>query len=593
MNQLCAHRLRRAPLRTTTLAATVLCVLTLGAVPAANADPNADPSAHSPAAQAAHWLSRQLVDGAFDNPLKPTLPDYGLMLDALFATHAAGRGSLADGIVTRLDARGEARRYFTYYGFGQGQDWLANEGLDDRVAGATAKLLVGAQVSGRDPRSFGGYDLVAETERLIVRNVDVVAGGRFAAGSVTNPAFSLGTNDIGRVVDYGPTTSSNGANTFAQGLAVMGLAGVHRNDAAAIDALLRQQCSDGYFRIFYSTDPATGQTQTCDAGRDSDVSPADRDATAISISGLLAAEQAGATTVRPAIDRAVAWLQRQAGPHGGWGGGVGTESANTNSTGLVVQALAAAGADPTVLDRGTAFLVSAQVPSNETRTPLAQHRGAVAYSPADLATGRAEGIAGMDTWVRASAQATLGLSRVSFWQLMAGPRAEPPTGTTRPAVPPPAVSATPTRVPSRPSAPVVRRTPTPRKTAVPGPLTASPRVSPPLALPPVVSPRPTSSLFVQRGRSPQTLAPAAPIPPPTTRAEPTQQVGGIKPTMRATTPTPGPTGTPSPAAAALSAQPTGVATPPWRDWLVPLGAAIALSIALSLAILRPWRRSTH
>ena len=144
--------------------------------------------------------------------------------------------------------------------------------------------------------------------------------------------------------DYGPNTGSNNADTFGQVLAVIGLAGVGRNNQSAIDQLTRQQCSEGYFRSFYAVDPdPPNAPNDCDGGKAFDQSSPDGDVTGFALSGMLAAQRAGTTGLDDAIARARSWLVAHQDPSGGWGGGVGTEAPNTNSTGLIVQALADAG----------------------------------------------------------------------------------------------------------------------------------------------------------------------------------------------------------------------------------------------------------
>jgi alpha-tubulin suppressor-like RCC1 family protein len=370
------------------------------------------------------WLASRLSEeGAYQNPLGGVLPDHGLTIDALIAMYASHDGELADPIVTFLDDEEHAGDYFTWGG-------LVPDDPDFEeiiVAGATAKTLVAALVSGRDPHAFGGWDLVEETLGTIV-TTDVEPRGLVAGHQ-------------GRIRDHSKLPAyedhvSNSANLFGQSLAVIGLAGAGvpfgPEDPAgmAVAALVRQQCAEGYVRIFFSQRPysdpehptVTSRTQTCDEGKATGTSPPDGDATGLALSALLAAREAGATGLDGPIARAVDWLERNQDAGGGWGGGVGTEAPNSNSTGLIVQALADAGAEPAVVARGAEYLEGLLIGDADLGVGgLDGLVGAVAYDrtgyDATLASGT---VTNEDTWIRASAQAALGLARVGFGDLVRG-----------------------------------------------------------------------------------------------------------------------------------------------------------------------------
>ncbi|MFJ7213629.1 hypothetical protein [Amycolatopsis sp. NPDC098790] len=369
------------------------------------------------------WLSAQLSpEGTLQNPLGGELPDHGLMIDTLFAMYASGDGALAAPIVAYLDHH--ATDYYTWDGLvpGQGYDAII-------TGGAAAKVLVAAEVAGRDPRNFGGHDMVAETLGAIMRS----------------------GVDRGRVSDYSKNPDfkdfvSNNANMFGQALAVIGLAGVGLTDRLALDTMLSQQCSEGYFRIFFGLVPTTEtgdqvtpdghKVSTCDEGKPFGQSAPDGDATGIALSAMLAARDAGAAGLDAPITKTVRWLKAHQTTSGGWGGGVGTEAANTNSTGLILQALADAGCVDAAMTSGAAFLESAQVTAADLGTRLEDQVGAIAYTPAEYQAARTNGIAGLDTWIRASAQAGLGLSQVGFHDLTLR-RAGTPTSPDPGCLPPP------------------------------------------------------------------------------------------------------------------------------------------------------------
>nr|WP_157528402.1 hypothetical protein [Kibdelosporangium sp. MJ126-NF4]CEL18351.1 LPXTG-motif cell wall anchor domain [Kibdelosporangium sp. MJ126-NF4]CTQ97836.1 LPXTG-motif cell wall anchor domain [Kibdelosporangium sp. MJ126-NF4] len=373
-----------------------------------------------PAAHAnSQWLARQLKpDGTLENPLGTELPDHGLMIDVLLAMHASGDGKSAAPIAKYLDEGGHATDYFTWDGLapGMGYDKVI-------VGGAAAKVLVAAEVSGHNPRNFDGYDMVAETKAAVMRS---------------GP-------DKGRVSDYSKDPDlaesvGNNANTFGQALGVIGLAGVGEVDQLALDRLVTQQCSEGYFRVFYAyikttetgdhVNPAGYKVSTCNEGKAHGVSPTDGDSTGIGLSALLAARKAGAPCLDLPIARAVGWLKANQKPSGGWGGGVGTENPNTNSTGLIVQALAEAGGAQAEVAKGAAFIKSAQVKPADANTAIGTEIGAIHYMPEAYEKAKSEGPGGLDKWVRASAQASLALSEVGFYDLTKGTGSTPPTTTT-------------------------------------------------------------------------------------------------------------------------------------------------------------------
>ncbi|MFC5286537.1 hypothetical protein ACFPM7_05690 [Actinokineospora guangxiensis] len=435
-----------------------------------------------------HWLAGQLsADGTLENPLGAALPDHGLMIDVLYAMHASGNARLAAPIVDYLDDRGHASDYFTWDGL------VPDMGYDAIiVGGAAAKILVAAQVSGRDPRNFDGYDMVEEVTLAIKRS---------------GP-------DRGRVSNYSKNPDfadfvSNDANMFGQSLAVIGLAAAGANDQLAIDTLLTQQCSEGYFRIFFGYIPTeeTGdhvtpngyKVSTCDEGMPFDQSAPDGDATGFALSAMLAARAAGASGLDAPIARTVAWLETNQDNGGGWGGGVNTEAPNTNSTGLIVQALAQAGGSDAAIGRGVEYLRSAQAGSADADTGLTGDIGAIAYNPQQYRDAKGTGISGVDTWIRASAQASLGLSQVGFYDLalgrVPGGGEEPTTPpTTSPTTTKPTKKPTPTTTPAReqPTTSTTRPSRSPRAGAPaprPGlPTTLVPPTTAPPPPPPAATP---------------------------------------------------------------------------------------------------------
>ncbi|WP_067479200.1 hypothetical protein [Actinomadura hibisca] len=506
--------MKRTSHRRRPLAAVLAVMAGLVAVPAVPGLAGTATAADRTAARASsQWLARQLsAEGTLENPMGGALPDHGLMIDTLFALHASGDGALAAPVARYLDEGGHASDYFTWDGLvpGQGYDAVI-------VGGAAAKVLVAAQVSGHDPRDFGGYDMVAETKGAIMRS---------------GP-------DKGRISDYSKnpdlaSSVSNNANVFGQALGVIGLAGAGENDRPAIDKLVTQQCSEGYFRIFFGYVPTTetgdhvtpngNKVSTCDEGKAHDQSAPDGDATGLALSALLAARGAGADGLDEPIAKAVAWLKAHQDAGGGWGGGVSTEAPNTNSTGLIVQALADAGGAEEQVDKGTAYLKSAQATSGEdSGNALADHIGAIAYNPQQYQDARSGGIGGLDTWVRAGAQASLGLSQVGFYDLVKGkipgggdpgpgPSPSPTGGVTTPPTPRPTATDGPKPRPTETGAP----TPDPSRTHRPPP---RPRQGTDKAPPAAV--KPPSDRAGDKAPPPNSQQPRTVVDPPQSQAQPT------------------------------------------------------------------------
>lgn len=386
---------------------TVLVGLPPVALAIRSAPADAAPADRSAAVANVEWLHGQLDEGRYANPLAAG-PDYGLMEDAVLAMYAAGRPDLADGIVSILDDQSYVQDYITM------SSWQPRPDAN-RLGGPLAKSAVVSLVTGRDIRSFGGMDLLAELRAAIISD---------------GP-------EAGRVTDHGPLIQINNANTFGQAFAVLAFAGAGDPAPTVIDKLLWQQCQEGYFRIFYSYN-RDGTPANCEQGKDRDRSAPDRDSTAIALSALLTARRSGVPGLDEPIDRARRWLIGEQQPAGGWGGGVNTEAPNTNSTGLVVQALASAGGADDAVAAGQDYLGAAQVTAADRDNDLRNEVGAIAYRPEDYRSARQGGIVGVDTWIRAGAQASLGLAAVGFPELVFGevPPPEPPPTTTTTATAP-------------------------------------------------------------------------------------------------------------------------------------------------------------
>lgn len=345
-----------------TVAATALAQPLLA--PAAQAA--TDVPATSAARSGAGWLATQLTDGVIHNDTYD-FDDLGMTMDIGLSMDEVG----GDQAMVRQIRSSLSNRVQEY----------AAPSAGERYAGSLAKSLVFAQVSGADPRTYGGLDLVAETEARVIG--DGPSAGRL--------------QDLSAYGDF--------ANTFGQALAVRGLSVAgSAKAAAATDFLLDQQCSSGYFRVFFTTDPSAAD-QACVEGTD----PTDTDTTAFVVNQLAATSPRSAA-VDAAIARAVAWLGATQRADGSFVGSAFTPDPNTNSTGLAASALAAAGTCEQA-GRAAEWVSSLQVGPQPASSPLAGEEGALAYDRAAMDSASASGIgAGRDQWWRATVQAVAGLT---------------------------------------------------------------------------------------------------------------------------------------------------------------------------------------
>ena len=296
--------------------------------------PSAQAATDVPAPSAARtgtaWLATQLTDGVIRNPNFGGFDDFGLTLDIGISLDEVG----GDQALVRQLRESMAPRIDNYV---TGVDYGSPE---ERYSGALSKSLVFAEVTGADPRAFGGFDLVQEVEARVTDSGP--SAGRLA--------------DLAPYGDY--------ANTFGQALAAHGLSVAGSPRAGAVtDFLLQQQCSSGYFRIFFNSDPAAA-AQGCDEAVDG----TDTDATAMVVAQLSAIASPTAR-VDSAIDRAVDWLLRTQKVDGSFVGSAFTPDSNTNSTGVAASALAA-GERCVEAGRAAEWVSSLQVGAQPVGSPL-------------------------------------------------------------------------------------------------------------------------------------------------------------------------------------------------------------------------------
>ncbi|MFI6586312.1 peptidase [Embleya sp. NPDC050493] len=326
-------------------AATAVVPATADAAAPAPADQSATASilAGNRTRAAAGWLAGQLVDGerfetTFDGV---TYPDQGLTIDAILAFAAAGVADQSGAKATTWLARPEILSGYI------------GDGTTNAYAGATAKLLLAAEVRGANPSNFGGVDLPTRLRSL------QESSGRFT--------------DTSPWGDY--------SNTFSQSLALLAL---DRTPAgaptAAVDFLAGAHCADGGFPLNFGL-------ATCTS---------DADSTAMSVQALVATGRQQEATA------GLNWLAAHQLSDGGFGT-PGATTSNANSTGLAGQALLSSWR---VVPGLTArhFLIQRQVGCSATPAT----RGAIAYD----ATGFDP-----STATRATAQAIPGLAGIGFADL--------------------------------------------------------------------------------------------------------------------------------------------------------------------------------
>jgi hypothetical protein len=300
----------RSRARAAVFLATLALGCTTAAVPAlASARPAPAPAAGQ---AASGWLARQLVKGTYFDEVFDgvTYPEQGETIDAIFAfaaTHSANRyGANAIGWLARRGV------LLNYIGVGT-----------ESYAGATAKVILAAEVRGRNPADFGGVNLLKRLAKLMRPN------GRYSDHSVYG--------------DY--------SNAFSQSLAIIALSRAGGAPAKAVKFLLSSECKNGGFPLYFAQ-------KTC---------VSDTDSTAMDVQALLAAGRDSAAV------RGLTWLARVQHRNGGLDA-AGGATQNANTTGLAGEAFAA-GKWHANAASARRFLLSLQVGCSA----KAAERGAIAY----------------------------------------------------------------------------------------------------------------------------------------------------------------------------------------------------------------------
>ena len=325
------------------------------------------PAQAAPVDEGAGWLTTQLDENSVVyNEQFGGFEDLGLTLDVGLALQRVGGhdsdvAAVREAMTTRVDA-------YTTFG-------------DDVYANSAAKLMTFAQRTGNGAgKKFGGVNLFRRLNRLVLMK------GRVE----------------GRIADK---AADDYANTLGQAFAAEALARAGSGKADEVRRfLLQQQCGRGWFRLGFSGRKAA--QQGCRGKKDQP----DTDATVFAIDGLRHLPKKN-KAVRTAIRDGLDWLERSQAGDGGHGGGVQTEAANANSTGLAAMILGDAGRCESAT-AAALWVADLQVAGDQSGTPLEGEEGAVAYDAAAFTAGEADGITveTRDQWRRTSAQAVPGLA---------------------------------------------------------------------------------------------------------------------------------------------------------------------------------------
>jgi hypothetical protein len=369
---------RRATIALTTSA---LLITGLGATPAAQAAGDVNPKA----AKAADWLKTQLEDGLVTSEYQDletgewfSYTDYGLSLDFFYAFEGLGvkravRRDILEAIEADVDAY--VRPFGTTY------------------AGAVGKLLAAVQEQGINPARYADGDLLTVLEGMV---------------------HTADDSELGRAEDSPSDDKTDSSNTLGQSFVARALAAADSELAdETVEFLLKQQCSNGYFRVYMES-----ADHTCDSGKATDRSAPSVDATAAAVLALVEVRRdkvqgVDRVALGESLTAAKRWLLRKQAKNGSFAdGGV----ANSNSTGLAAQALDELGKDRRAA-KAASWLSSLRVTAKLARNTAYKRRdvGAVAFSKAALREGKQDGISRdvVYQWRRSTAQAAVGLDASS------------------------------------------------------------------------------------------------------------------------------------------------------------------------------------
>ncbi|KOX24876.1 peptidase [Streptomyces sp. NRRL F-6491] len=281
--------------------------------PPATTPPTGPPAGEGPdLKKGSAYLAGRLVQGRYYES-SPGFAEYGLTIDGAYALAATGHDNTTlRNVVDFLDKGGKD-------GTGRGvHDWT-NIGTKHAGGGFIGKTAVLAEAVGRDPRDFGGQDLIA-----------ALTEGICPAATPTQPRKCAARGNY-----------SHANSVFSQSLGV--IAQVRAGETAAAAEPI------GYLKSLQ--DPSTGAWPSLIGEK----SALEVDSTAMA---AMAVDLLPDAASQAAVDKALAWLAAQQLPDGGFPGASGN---SVNSAALAIQGLsldAATYAAP--LAKARAFLLSQQ-----------------------------------------------------------------------------------------------------------------------------------------------------------------------------------------------------------------------------------------
>ena len=294
---------------------------------------------------------------------------------------------------------------------------LTAAGLGEGAPARSASAAVAAHLAGfvsydsLGPR-FAGVRLAGPLAKsLLVAEVQGANPRAFGGWDVEVSLRGLMATSgpqTGRFVDTNPYAADS-SNGFGQAYALLALQRTPGGvPGQATGYLLAQQCPAGGFRLFY--DSAASCTSD---------SQADTDATGLAVQALAAVP--ASPTVLAAQAKAVRWLVAAQDPvTGSFSGSGPTAAANSNTTGVVTPALRAAGTPAATAAAGKAagYVESLQLGSGPDAGALGYDRAAFAAVTAGSIAAQAR-----DQWRRASAQAVFALGLPGLGLIRAVPAA--------------------------------------------------------------------------------------------------------------------------------------------------------------------------
>lgn len=264
--------------------------------------------------------------------------DFGLTIDGAFALASTGTdNAILEKVVNFLDQGGKDQSGRSI------NDWTGI-GTPFASGGSIGKEALLAEMTGRDPRHFGGHDLIAGLDGVICTTTDVANG----CGGPGNYLFAT--------------------STFSQALGILAQlrAGDTADATGPIAYLESLQNSDGSWP---SLIPSTGN--------------ADVDSTAMAAMAL--ALLPNDPTASAAVTKAVTWIAPEQSAAGGF---PGVAADSTNSTGLAIQALTLAGSTYAAqITKADAFLAGEQNTDGGFNVAVGGQQGSDVRASAQVVSG--------------------------------------------------------------------------------------------------------------------------------------------------------------------------------------------------------------